>query len=78
VWEQTDQRAIAAGFKVREKVDTLDRYDAGNGIPTVGYNYEETICRAQERAINEAIYDGQDWSHDPTGHYEGKMWKALP
>jgi len=70
-WEQTDPEAILFGFLVGQD----DSYSIPN---SAGYRYEETKCRQVEHAIDETAYDSQDWSYDPTGVNQGKMWLKLP
>lgn len=48
-------------------------YSLGPG--TVGYDYEESRCRAVENATNPLDLADDDWSFDPTNVYQGKNWK---
>ncbi len=73
-WELTNPQAMAHGFAVPQD----DHYTWGIIIPgtmhSAGYNYEEAECRNIEHMINEAAYDNNDWSFDPTSTNQGKQW----
>lgn len=66
-WESSDAEAIAYGFVVGND----DSYGIAN---SAGYRYEEAKSRAIEHALNSSAYDSSDWSYDPSGTYQGKLW----
>lgn len=36
--------------------------------------YEEKRCRDVEKALNLSTINAFDWSFDPTGTHQGKLW----
>lgn len=77
LWEISHSAGDPFEFVVGRNDRYVDGEPQSNGS-SAGYNYEERIFRAREHAINERLFDAQDWSHDPTGLDQGKMWLALP
>lgn len=81
--QDSDKDGYSDDFEIRHAVEGFingndNSYKNGKG--SVGYDYEERLCRAIEDASNSSILDPFDWSFETNdnktkGRPQGKNWK---